>query len=156
SGEQRAVGEASQIGVFAAVVGDATTHGHDEAIILAIGVDPQTRVLAVNGGGLILDAEQLHLRLDRDQRRVPDFAGPQLHHIRVAVEDERALAFAGVVGLAPARVEAGVGVQVALDAAYATSGQAARDLRHVGHRQRRIAAAAQHHIAVDATVGVGL
>ena len=85
-----------------------------------------------------------------------DVAGTDAHAVGVAIEDERALAVAGIVRLVAARVKPRIGEQVALDAMHPARRQCARDLGDVSRRQRRIAAAAQDDVAVHDTVGVGL
>jgi hypothetical protein len=105
---------------------------------------------------LVLDAEELDLGLDADERRMADVARPHAHAVGVAVEDERAFAVARVVCLVAARMESRIGEEVALDALDAAGGQAARDLGDVGRDQRRIAAATEDDVAVHDTVGVGL
>jgi len=148
--------EPSQIDVIVAVVGDASAYRDDQAVVLAIRIDAQARPLGVHGRGLVLDAEELDLGLDADDRRMADVARAHAHAVGVAIENQRALAFACVVGFVATCVKMRIGVQVAFDALNTVCRQRACDLGDVARRQRRIAAAAQDDVAVNHAVGVGL
>src|SRR5262249_28222873 len=141
---------------LATVVGDAAAHRNHQSIVLAVGVHAEARPLAMHSRGLILDGKQIDAGLRADDRRMSDFAWPNAHTIGIAIEDQRAVAVAGVVELVPTIMKPWIGIKVAFDPLHAMRRQLARDLCYIGRYQRRVPAAAENDVAVHDALGIRL